>query len=180
MTASTRLLTLACCLVGTAALAAEPETTFKCEGPFGRDASYAKLAAKYGAANLTTEDDPHLDEEVTILFPNDPARRLKIQWKDKKARRNPSTFTIEDGHSTWSVAGVTIGTSLVDLERLNGKPFKLNYFEGDYGGDITDWLGGRFKAPLPGGCLFGASVGIPEELPKTVGEAMNAEATQDR
>jgi hypothetical protein len=61
-------------------------------------------------SNITTEDDPHLDAEVTILFPNDPARRLKIQWKNKKARRNPDIINIEDEHSTWSVAGVSIGT----------------------------------------------------------------------
>src|ERR1700759_139491 len=127
MNVTTRLLTLACCLVGTAALAAEPATTLKCEGPFGRDGSDAKLAAKYGAANITIEDDPRLDGEVvkvTILFPNDPTRRLKIEWKDKKGRRNPRLITIEDEHSTWSFAGVAIGTSLVDLERINGRPFK--------------------------------------------------------
>ena len=182
MNVTIRLLTLACCLVGTAALAAEPATIFKCEGPFGRDGSYAKLVAKYGTANITTEEDPKLDGDVvqaTILFANDPTRRLKIEWKDRKARRNPYVITIETAHSSWSVAGVTIGTALVDLERLNGKPFKLNYFEGDYGGDITDWRGGRFKAPLPGGCLLGASVGIADEIPSTVGEAMNAEIIEN-
>lgn len=181
MNVTTRLLTLACCLVGAAALAAEPATTFKCEGPFGRDASHAKLAAKYGAANVTTDLDfqPGENVDVTILFPNDPARRLKIEWKDRKARRNPRLIRIEDEHSTWSVAGVAIGTSLVDLERLNGRPFKLIYFEGDYGGDIFDWRGGRFDAPLPGGCLFGASVGIADKLSEGVGAAMNAEIIEN-
>jgi hypothetical protein len=68
---------------------------------------------------------------------------------------------------------------LVDLERLNGRPFKLNYFEGDYGGDIFDWRGGRFDAALPGGCRLGASVGIAEKLPETVGEAMNSEIIEN-
>jgi hypothetical protein len=180
MNVTIRLLTLASCLAGTAALAAEPATPFKCEGPFGRDGSYAKLTAKYGAANITTEEDGLLDSEVTILFANDRTRRLKIEWKDKKGRRNPRLIAIEDEHSTWSVAGVTIGTSLVDLEHLNGRPFKLNYFEGDYGGDITDWIGGRFKASLSGGCLFGASVGIDNVLPEAVDKAVDAEVTKDR
>jgi hypothetical protein len=103
MDVTARLLALAFCLAGTAALAAEPATTFKCEGPFGRDGSDAKLAAKYGAANVTIEEDPRLDGErvkVTILYPNDPARRLKIEWKDKKARRNPRVITIDHEHST--------------------------------------------------------------------------------
>jgi len=141
MTVTRRSLTVAYCLIGTAALAAEPTMTFKCEGPFGRDAAHAKLASKYGAANIVTEYDGEADAEVTVLFPNDPERRLKIQRKDQKARRNPGHITIA-GRSSWSVAGVAIGTSLIELERLNGGPFKLNYFEGDYGGAITDWLGG--------------------------------------
>jgi hypothetical protein len=177
MTVTFRLLTVACCLVATATLAAEPTRMFKCEGPFGREATHAKLASKYGAANIATEYDGDADAEVTILFPNDPERRLKIQWKDQKARRNPGHFTIE-GPSSWSVAGVAIGTSLVELERLNGGPFKLNYFEGDYGGAITDWLMGRFDAPVSGGCVLGALVGIDERLPES--KALDEELTPDR
>ncbi|WP_145928003.1 hypothetical protein [Bradyrhizobium neotropicale] len=135
------------------------------------------MASKYGAANIATEYDGEADAEVTILFPNDPERRLRVQWKDQKARRNPGYFTIE-GRSSWSVAGVTIGTSLIELERLNDGPFKLNYFEGDYGGAITDWLKGRFDAPVSGGCVLGAFVGIDEQLPES--KALDEEVTPDR
>ncbi|MES5487698.1 hypothetical protein QMZ05_33540 [Bradyrhizobium sp. INPA03-11B] len=177
MTVTCRLLTVACCFIGTATLAAEPTRTFKCEGPFGREATHARLASKYGAANIATEYDGEADAEVTILFPNDPERRLKIQWKDQKARQNPQYFTIE-GRSSWSVAGVAIGTSLIELQRLNGGPFKLNYFEGDYGGAITDWLKGRLDAPVSGGCVLGAFVGIDERLPES--KALDEEVTPDR
>jgi hypothetical protein len=172
-------LTVAFCFIGTATFAAEPARTFKCEGPFGRDATHAKLASKYGAGNIVAEDDGDADAEVTVLFPNDPERRIKIQWKDQKARRNPGHITIA-GRSSWSVAGVAIGTSLIELERLNGGPFKLNYFEGDYGGAITDWLRGRFQVPLSGGCVLGAFVGIDERLPDAVSKALDEEVTQDR
>lgn len=172
-----RLLIVACCFIGTTTLAAERTRPFKCEGPFGREATHAMLASKYGTANIETEYDGEADAEVTILFPNDPERRLKIQWKDQKARRFPRTFTIE-GSSSWSVAGVAIGTSLIELERLNGGPFKLNYFEGDYGGAITDWLKGRFDAPVSGGCVLGASVGIDERLPES--KALDEEVTPER
>ena len=119
--------TAICCFIGTATLAAELTGTFKCEGPFGREATHANLASKYGAANIATEYDREADAEVTILFPNDPERRLKIQWKDQKARRNPGHFTIE-GRSSWSVAGVSIGTSLIELERLNGRTIQTELF----------------------------------------------------
>jgi len=179
MTLTRRFLIVAWCLVNTAAPAKEPANTFKCEGPFGRDATHAKLAAKYGAANIATDDDGEADAEVTILFPNDPERRLKIEWKDQKGRRKPAHITIT-GRSWWSVAGVAIGTSLVELEDLNGGPFRLNYFEGDYGGAITDWLGGRFNAPLSGGCVPGAFVGIDERLPDAESKALDQEVAPDR
>ena len=170
------LFALACSLIGTATLAAEP---FNCEAPVGRNATHAKLASKYGSANVVTEYDGEADAEVTVLFPNDPERRLSIQWKDQKARRNPGHVTIA-GRSSWSVAGVAIGTSLFDLERLNGGPFKLNYFEGDYGGAITDWLRGRFNTPLSGGCVLGAFVGINErQLPASVSKAIDEEVTPE-
>lgn len=169
-----RLLTAACCLIGTTTLAAE--TTFECKGPFGRDASHAKLASKYGAANIATEYDELADADATILFPNDPGRRLKLLWKDRKGRRNLGYISI-GGHSSWSVAGVTIGTSLIELERLNDGSFKLNNFDGDYSGAITDWLKGRFDTPLSGGCMFGASVGIDEHLAEAVKKALDKEVT---
>lgn len=167
-----------CCLLGMPALAAEPMTPYKCEGPFGRDASCAKLAATFGAGNTVTTYDGESDSEVTILFPNNPARRLKIEWNDQKARRNIGHVTIAG--SSWSVAGVVIGMPLAEFERLNGGPFKLNYFEGDYGGAITDWLGGRFAGPLPGGCLLGAFVTIDEHLPDAVNKTLDREVTPDR
>jgi hypothetical protein len=121
MNVAHRSLAVARCLIGTATLTAEPTRTFDCEGPVGSDATHARLVSKYGSANFVTEYDGEADAEVTVLFPSVPERRLSIQWKDLKARRNPGHVTIA-GRSSWSVAGVTIGTSLVDLERLNGGP----------------------------------------------------------
>lgn len=173
------LLALAYCLVGTAILAAEPSQTFKCEGPFGPDASHAKLAKEYGAANIDNEDyDWEYEGGVTVLFPKDPQRRLVIQWKDQKARRKPADIRIEG--LSWSVAGVMKGTQLVELERLNGGSFKLNYFEGDYGGDVTDWMGGRLKMPFSAGCRVGVSVWVDDHLPEAVEKALEAEITPDR
>jgi hypothetical protein len=81
----------------------------------------------------------------------------------------------------WTVAGLAIGTPLAEVERLNGSPFKLNYFEGDYGGAITSWLGGRFDKQLPGGCVLGAGVMIDvEHVPTEVQKAIDTEATTDR
>jgi hypothetical protein len=123
---------------------------------------------------VVTEYDGQEDADVTVVFPRDPERKLRIKWKDEKARRNPEHIAVA-GRS-WSVAGVAMGTSLIELERLNGRPFKLNYFDGDYGGAITDWLGGRFQSPLSGGCVFGAFVWIDDKrIPESVNRAIDEE-----
>jgi hypothetical protein len=181
MTAATRhAILVVCCLLGTPALAAEPTTPFNCKGPFGRDASHAKLAAAFGAGNTIIRNDDEADAEVTILFPNDPKHRLKVEWKDQKRRRGLSHVTIV-GHSLWNVAGLVIGTPLAEVERLNGGPFQLNYFEGDYGGAIINWLGGRFDKPLPDGCVLGAFVAVDyEHLPTEVQKAVDREVATDR
>jgi hypothetical protein len=161
-----------------AAPAAGPQT-FKCEGPFARDTSHARLVKEYGTANIDTEVYWNADAEVTTLFPKDPQRRLIFNWKDWKGRRKPAVITIERGQY-WSVAGLMIDAPLEEVERLNGGPFKLNYFEGDYGGAITDWMGGRLDAPFSSGCRVGITIAIDEKLPEAVSRAIDAEMTPDR
>jgi hypothetical protein len=51
----------------------------------------------------------------------------------------------------------------LEVERLNGRAFRLNDFDGDYPGAIYDWMGGHLDAPLAGGCTFGASVMIEQQ-----------------
>ena len=161
-----------CLLLCTPALVAKAATPFRCEGPFGRDANHAKLVATFGANNVASEYDGLNDAEVTIIYPKDPKRRLKILWKDQKTHRGLRTVTIA-GPSSWIVAGVTVGMPLVELERLNGGPFRLNDFDGDYPGAIYDWMGGHLHAPLPGGCTFGAAVMIEK------GNVLDLEAARE-
>ena len=52
-----------------------------CEGPFGPDASKASLSEFFGAANVVdmNVDGPEgTTNSATVLFPNDPARRVEV------------------------------------------------------------------------------------------------------
>jgi hypothetical protein len=140
--------------------AAEPNMNFRCVGPFGRDASHAGLVKAFGSAQVS-EDDVFYGgdtEKMTIVFPNEPQRTLLVSWRDKVKRRGLASVTIR-APSRWKVSGIGLGTSLSDLERINGGPFRLNPFEGDFGGDVIDWMGGRLPK-LPDGCRVGASVAV--------------------
>lgn len=44
--------------------------------------------------------------------------------------------------------GITLGTTLKQLEKLNGRPFELSGFSWDYGGTVTSWKGGKLEKAL--------------------------------
>jgi hypothetical protein len=163
---------LVCAAVVGQSLNGEPASSFRCEGLFGRDASHAEIVKTFGADQ--TEDIGRFDAEMTVLFPDDPKRRLVVGWQDQKRQRGLSTVSIEG--SSWKIAGIAIGTPLVEVERLNKGAFRINHFKGDHGGAIIDWMGGRLANPLPGGCHLGVSVNIHD----TATGPMDDELSLDR
>jgi hypothetical protein len=147
---------VACCasLAGAPAFADEID----CEAVFTRDATHETIAASFGADNVKIDDIPGAEGEVltgTIVYPDDPNRRLQVAWQDE-AMRDPIVMVTE--RSGWRVGGVKIGLSLAELEALNGGPFELLGFDWDYGGGVVDWRGGRLGEPLPGGCALSVTL----------------------
>jgi hypothetical protein len=145
------------CLSGGLAGAEE----FSCAGPFGRDASHAALVRAFGPANVAHEEVIAGGETrpMTIVFPNDSERRLMVHWLDGEGRRGLDFVIIQS--PGWSVGGAAIGMPIAEVERLNGRPFKVTDFLGsDHDGEVRGWQGGRLDAALPGGCRLGAVLGI--------------------
>jgi len=70
--------------------------------------------------------------------------------------------------SHWNVAGVTLGSTLAEVQKINGRPFLIREFFTDGGGFVVDWKGGALDRPLPGGCRIsvrfgkGRETGAPE------------------
>ncbi|HEX2778150.1 MAG TPA: hypothetical protein VHM30_01550 [Gemmatimonadaceae bacterium] len=114
------------------------------------DATEAKLIARFGASNVRRDTIPLGEGEFvngTVLFPDDDRRRLQITWRDTVARAVPATENVADSPSLWTVApGIRMGTSLAELEALNGKPFTLLGFGWDYAGTVSSWEGGRLDS----------------------------------
>jgi hypothetical protein len=81
-----------------------------------------------------------------------------------------SGLTLRDAGkvSRWSVGGISIGSSVADVQKANGNPFLVSGFEWDYGGFVTNWKGGMLGSPLQGGCTvtirFGRKAGAPRSL----------------
>lgn len=152
--------------------------TVACEGPFAKDTTHAKLVTAFGAQNVTfkTVDGAEgATERATVLFDADPTHRIVVFWHDEKSRAKPSMITIS-APSLWiGPGGIGNGMKLTDVEKLNGKPFKMAGFDWDGGGFIRD-LDGKLKG-LPGGCnlVVRFEPGIANPLP-----AKYAEITGDK
>jgi hypothetical protein len=160
------LLAIACPMAS--AERATPTRVVKCEGPFGRNATHADLVKAFGSDNVVYREVEGVDGKpikASVVYPNDPKARLEVNWGDEKARRGP-TVLIKD-QSAWVAAnGIRIGTELAEVEKLNGKPFKLSGFDWDYGGHVRDWQGGALAKPQPGGCIVAVEFVHPEDAPE--------------
>ena len=108
------------------------------------------LIRQFGAANVKRDSLDVGEGELVegdVLFPGDSARRVEIFWADSSARTRISMLRLRGSHSAWRVApGVSLGTSLTELERLNGRPFTLSGFGWDYSGTVTSWNGGALDS----------------------------------
>lgn len=138
-----------------------PPRVFECKGPWAPTTTDVNIMADFGQSHVAHADVMQPNGSTapgSILLPNEPKLRVDIAWADAIGYTTPirASFTEE---TRWSVAGVTIGTSLADVEKANGGPFRLVGFGGNNGGVVTDWKGGRL-ANLPGPCRLGVQFAI--------------------
>ena len=115
-------------------------------GPIDAGANEAKLVELFGAANVervSFEVEPGEAVPATIVFANDSTRRAVILWRDPQTRISPETVLIRGERTVWKTdKGITLGTPLATLRRLNGRPLTLTGFGSDLGGTVLDCNGG--------------------------------------
>jgi hypothetical protein len=126
--------------------------------PIGSEVSEADLRRRFGSAALDSIRVELGEGETapgTVLYPADSTRRLEVLWRDTLGRRQPARLILRGTRTRWQVGpGISLGTSLKELERLNGRPFTLAGFGWDYAGVITDWKGGALDSALTGVKLY--------------------------
>jgi len=127
-------------------------------GPVTSTSSEADLAKHYGPAAVRPVRVELGEGETTpgtVLFPDDSSRRAEVVWQDTVGRSRPSRLILRGSRSQWTVGpGISLGTSLKDLERINGRPFTLAGFGWDYAGVVTEWSGGTLDKALAGVKLY--------------------------
>ena len=117
-------------------------------GPIDSGASEATLVELFGARNAARDSfevEPGVAMPATILFASDPTRHAVVLWRDE-TRAGPESVLIRGERSVWRTdRGITLGTPLATLRRINGKPLTLIGFGSDVGGTVLDNGGGSLK-----------------------------------
>jgi hypothetical protein len=133
-------------------------TAVECSGPFAKDSGMLALAMAFDSRNMifTHVKVQGTDVGETVLFPNDPKRRLEVWWSNPN---RTGTYLIDiAGKSIWTAPlGLRLGLTLEQLEKLNHKPFKLKGFDQDDIASVSSWDDGAL-AKLPGDCKAGVNV----------------------
>jgi hypothetical protein len=115
----------------------------------------ADLVRAFGPSNVVDQDGDVGEGETEpgiVVFPKDAQRSIEILWKDPDKKTKPNWATISGKRSLWhGVRGMSLGTSLSELERLNGRAFKPAGFGWDYSGTVTSWENGVLASELDGG-----------------------------
>jgi len=144
-----------------------------CSGVFSKDSSHLRLAMTFDSKNVTFTDvsgDNGAKVPASVLFANDPKRRLEVWWTNAAAR-NTTYLIVINGKSTWiAPGGMKLGLTLPQLEKLNHKPFKVKGFDKNGTATVSDWDGGAL-ATLAGGCKSGMSL---KADPKAAPDALAA------
>lgn len=121
--------------------------SMNCTGVWSPATTEQALIREFGRANVvrkTIYGAEGTELPGTVLFDKDPQRRVEIVWKDERKRDRLEWVSI-DAPSRWEPFGLRNGMTLAQVEKLNGRPFRLNGFDWDYGGIVTDWRGGALQ-----------------------------------
>lgn len=151
-------------------------------GPVGATTSEESLQSRLEPGSVVRDEVPVGEGFCfpgTVLFPGTPDE-VSVTWQDE-ARTRPAVVRVERDGGSWRTSdGVGVGTTLPELVEANGGPLVFLGFGWDYGGRVSDWLGGRLgperegdPAPLIVALDAPALAALPAEAPQMefMGEA---------
>ncbi|MDR3374726.1 MAG: hypothetical protein P4L98_13450 [Ancalomicrobiaceae bacterium] len=165
------------CVFPIAATAAEPQK-LDCS-TFPADSSHASLVKSLGADNVTTETvagSAGQNAPTTVIYAKDKTKRAIVFWKDDAAKKGIAAILVRKDDKSdatgWTAGGLTIASTLADVEKANGQPFEIAGFGGDFGGYTGDWEEGKLDSILGQNChlslRFSLPAGVKPDVAKKV------------
>lgn len=120
-------------------------------GLINKNFTEADIIKAYGKENVSRQEISMGEGEVatsTVIFPKTD-NEIFISWQLDKPFQVITEVLIENEQSPWGTSqGVSIGTTLEELVKINGKDFQFAGFEWDYSGYTNDWQDGRIEKNL--------------------------------
>ena len=118
------------------------------------------LVARFGGEHVVRDSVAGFDDGPqpgTVLFRDRPEASAQVFWKDPATRVRPDMISIRAAGTAWTTStGIVPGMTLRDLEKMNGRPFRMSGFsrEGGTGGTVISWAGGRLEPRKASGCTL--------------------------
>ncbi len=140
-------------------------------GSINKSTSEKELIKLYGKKNISRfkiNVGEGMTVDGSVLFKG-TKDEMSIEWKGDF--KQPGRVTIKHPESTWLLKnGIEIGSTLQQVEKINGKSFKLTGFEWDYPGRTTSWGGGKLSKQLQ--LDFEPQAQVPgNELSQVIGDS---------
>lgn len=124
-------------------------------GPITYHTSAEDLKRIFGERNLIhkkmIEEEGTVTAVRTLIYPGQKDA-VVVGWEDDR-QRNRVLFVRIAGKkgARWQTGeGIGIGTTLAELNRINGAPFTFYGFGWDYGGWLIGWGKGKLQRKQPG------------------------------
>lgn len=123
---------------------------FQRVGPITSATTASELIELFGEENVQRRLIPGAEGaeyyNVSVVYPDTP-NQLIIFWQNNRYDGVPQSVSVRQAGTAWTtVYGITVGTSLEELNRINGQPFTIRGFGWDYGGYVTAWNDGTLAA----------------------------------
>lgn len=120
-------------------------------GPITAESTQVSLEERFGKEQVKAGEIPGAEGLMLpglLVFPDQPDKQVSVFLTEETPPR-VSHLQLAGQASQWKTThGISLGTTLAELEKLNGKPFELTGFGWDYGGYVTDWKGGALEGMM--------------------------------
>ena len=116
-------------------------------GPITAATTRSELDTLFGKENVREQnlDISEAPDVATVVFPEDTSAALAVTWDREHVASVYICFATRTGPCRWRTAsGIRIGTSIRELNKLNGKSFQAGGFAEERG-RVTSWRGGALE-----------------------------------
>lgn len=123
-------------------------------GPVTGASSLENLRGMLGAHSVSLElvqsEDGKSKVSGAVIYPADSHKRIELAWADTVGKTRPLWARVRNAASWWHTPdGVRIGSTLLDLEKLNGRAFTVQSFRaGERRSHVRSWNKGNLADDL--------------------------------